>query len=539
MENLLKPSQNNNALPALPVEPTSSFSVNAAGETIEIDAWESIPYVVNPSEIIFHFPPIPDVPEKNTTQLLNLYVPSNATAGGPVILYVDNSGWFTNTNPIMLKDGDELPANGGKTAAIGQALKDGYSVVTYTCRGRNDSPVGGEYFGHSPATMVDTKAVIRYLKHNDAALVSDTEKIVVTGTSGGGALTSIISASGNSSDFYPALFEIGAAGMTDPSTSTISDAVFAAIAYCPITDMPNADQAYEWVYGPVREAFKQAGLTLEEINPNPDAMGAPTDTAQVFGESVMSASSELAADYVTYFNGLGLKDGDTVLKADDGTFKDAINGLLERSVEKAISDLANGADYVNEIGEYSWLTIDGDAATIDWDKYLYWIGTEQTGLKTAPAFSNRGTTNQHPALNEDNLFGSTSDPYSPFEFWSWNNHIGEDVNVGMNNTGMDWGEYMQTDEGKALQLQMKMTNPIPYLQSASEGDSAPYWYVRHGMADRDTSFAVEATLYYALMADSSVSDVNFSFAWLKPHSGDYDVSEAYAWLAEILGGETR
>jgi len=27
---------------------------------------------------------------------------------------------------------------------------------------------------------------------------------------------------------------------------------------------------------------------------------------------------------------------------------------------------------------------------------------------------------------------------------------------------------------------------------------------------------------------------NVGFAWLKPHSGDYDVPEAYAWLKSVL-----
>jgi hypothetical protein len=48
----------------------------------------------------------------------NIYVPSNASDESPIIPYVDNGGWFTNTKPVMLKDGDVLPANGSKTAAI-------------------------------------------------------------------------------------------------------------------------------------------------------------------------------------------------------------------------------------------------------------------------------------------------------------------------------------------------------------------------------------------------------------------------------------
>lgn len=524
---------------ALPSDPTAMIHVKTEdGMNISVAAWEGVVYVEKPIDISFHFPPIPNVPTINTTQLLNIYVPSNASDESPIILYVDNGGWFTNTKPVKLKDGDVLPANGSKTAAIGEALKAGYLVVTYSARGRNDSPNNGEYLGHSPATMTDTKAVIRYLRHNDAVLPGDSEKIVVTGTSGGGALTSIIAASGDSPDYYPSLFEIGAAGMTSATTSTISDAVFAAIAYCPITDLPNADQAYEWVYGPVREAYKADGLALEDVNPNPGGMGAPTSTDQVFGDSVLAASEALAADYIEYFNELGLKDEDgDPLKADDGTFAEALAALVEKGIEKEITTSFPSSDPTPVNGTFEWLTIEDGKANIDWDEYLYWIGTEKSGLKTAPAFSNRGTPNQHPALNEDNIFGAKDQAYSPFEFWSWNNHTAEGIDVGMNNTGLDWDEYMETDEGEFLKLQLKMTNPIPYLLSEDEGESASYWYVRHGIADRDTSFGVEGTLYYSLINDESIEDVNFNFAWLKGHGGDYDVPEAYAWLADIMKDE--
>jgi hypothetical protein len=524
---------------ALSSEPTAIISVKTEdGKDISVIAWENICYVKKPIDIKFHFPPIPNIPEVNATQLLNIYVPVNASEKSPIILFVDNSGWFMNTKPTMLKDGDVLPANNDKKAALGEALESGYLVVTYSCRGRNDSPNAGEYLGHSPATMTDTKAVIRYLRYNDAVLPGDSNKVIVTGTSGGGALTSILAASGDSSDYYPSLYEIGAAGMTSETISTISDAVFAAIAYCPITDLPNADQAYEWVYGPIREIYKANNLTLEEVNPNPKAMGAPTSTDQVFGESVLAASNELAAKFITYFNNLNLKDEKgNLLKADDNSFKDAIVALMEKGVEKEFTSEYPSSDIAPAQGNYQWLNIEEGKANIDWNEYLYWIGTKNTGLKTAPAFSNRGTPNQHPALNEDNIFGARDQAYSPFEFWSWNNHIAEDNKVGKNNTKLDWDSYLETEEGELLNLQMKMTNPIPYLLSDVEGKSAPYWYVRHGMIDRDTSFAVTSTLYYSLINDDSIEDVNFNFSWLKPHSGNYDVPEAYAWLAEIMEQE--
>ena len=54
------------------------------------------------------------------------------------------------------------------------------------------------------------------------------------------------------------------------------------------------------------------------------------------------------------------------------------------------------------------------------------------------------------------------------------------------------------------------------------------------MKDRDTSFDVPVSLYYAVLNSRDVSNVNFNLAWLKPHSGDYDVPEAYEWVAEVV-----
>lgn len=67
-----------------------------------------------------------------------------------------------------------------------------------------------------------------------------------------------------------------------------------------------------------------------------------------------------------------------------------------------------------------------------------------------------------------------------------------------------------------------------------KSDSAPYWYVRYGMDDRDASWAVEATLFAAVMNSDKVKGHNLGFAWLKPHSGDYDAPEAYSYLKGVM-----
>jgi len=50
---------------------------------------------------------------------------------------------------------------------------------------------------------------------------------------------------------------------------------------------------------------------------------------------------------------------------------------------------------------------------------------------------------------------------------------------------------------------------------------------------------VEVALYYAVLNARDVHNVNFELAWLKPHSGNYDVPEPMSgsprlWIMRIL-----
>jgi hypothetical protein len=137
-------------------------------------------------------------------------------------------------------------------------------------------------------------------------------------------------------------------------------------------------------------------------------------------------------------------------------------------------------------------------------------------------------------MNESNLAGTPTQEYSAFSEWAWNHNAVPGGGIGWEDVGLPWRGYIQTDAGKAVVKQMEMIDPMPYLVSDTEGDGAPYWYYRHGMLDRDTSFAVEAAMYYAVLNAGGVHNVNFEIAWLKPHGGDYDVPEAYEWLAEAV-----
>ena len=527
-------------------------------------------------------------PNRPEDQKINIYIPENATKASPILFYVNNAGWQANTYPEnTITDGQDYDGTDNK---VGVALKEGYVVVSYGGRSRSNGLTGSQYLGHSPAIMVDTKAAIRYLRFNKKALpAGDTEKIIITGTSGGGALSTVIAASGNSPDYFEGLYEIGAAGITRAkdgsyiSAPGVGDNVFGVIAYCPITDLGHSCYGYEWLFGPTRKVMYLTG----EMN-----------YSYADEKTVLEASDALAALYGPYLNSLGLKDekGNAI---NEGNLREYITLLMKEEIDKTIAEI--GIDQMKQDLEQEirmrgfggprggqggpqgqrpmmgpggpqgpqgqggpqggpqggqrpqmgpngpagaqaqtaaqhrvnngWLTFNEDGSyNYDLDKHLYYLA-KYTTLKVAPSFSNTGLYNG--SQNEDNLFGTKEQEYAPFNAWSWN-HDSRKNNVGLDDTGLTWDQYLQTGEGKALLKEIKMTCAMEYLLE-NTSDTAPYWYVRHGMDDRDNSFAVETTLFYSVRTSPKVKAHNVGFAWLKPHSGDYDVPEAYAWLKGVLG----
>lgn len=460
-------------------------------------------------------------------QSMNIYVPSNATEDSPIILQDNNGGWNGGKAGVSVTDGGSYSTTSTNTTnqKTATALKAGYVIANVGCRSRlsGAQDIDGNYIAHSPAQVVDVKAAIRYLRYNDAAMPGTTKRIIITGTSGGGALGVAIAASGNSRDYYRYLYELGAAGVTyrhGAYHSALNDDVFGTVLYCPITDLDHMDGAYEWMYGQTRRelgTYVAGGQTY------------PYSTAQ------LDASDWLAVNYATYFNGLGLRN-EKGKRLTAPHFLNAIQAAAERGVEKACREVGPTQMALDisssTYPDGSWYTIDASCkATVDMDKYLYFVA-KNTQLKLIPASDNVGSPLPFiPPFTESTLGGNRSQSYSNFAEWSWNNNALPDDGVGYDDTGLLWRDFIHTHAGKAVVKQMVMSNPIPYLVSG-KSDASPYWYFRHGMKDRDTSFDVPVSLYYAVLNSSDVGNVNFNLAWLKPHSGDYDVPEAYEWVAE-------
>ncbi len=501
-------------------ETVETVEITLDGEPLNVTKY-LVTYVANPIEMA-------DAEDPTAWQKMHVYVPETAAddQDTAIILKVANGGWRNSPVGDIFTDRQGNPitefAGDSDSDSTGAALAAGYVIVQAGTRSRGLVAADGTYPGHAPAVVVDSKAAIRYLKYNDDIMPGSADRIVITGGSGGGGLSVAVAASGNSPDYYPYLAQIGAAGIeADGNKSTLTDDIFGTMAYCPITDLDHADIAYEWQYGFIR--------LVDDYSD---------------GDFDARVSAELAGQYPAYLESLGLvlEDG-TPLTAN--TMPRAIEGLVIAGVEKVmeagetVPDLGETWEFEERDGsilvvENDWLDVDNDTDTVvsvHYGRYLEFV-CKTRQLKTAPAFENYGTPLQY-RMNESDLSGDEKTEYSHWLGWSWENDVIPDNGVGLDDTNLPFDVFMKTAAGTAVVHQMEMVNPMPYLIS-DEGDSAPYWYVRHGMRDRDTSFAVEVALFYALQNDPTVLDANYGLSYMQGHCAGNDAQEAYGWLADAL-----
>ena len=278
----------------LTFDPTA-FTVNettvdtAAGPVkVVYHFYKAMPYVAHPV----------DVAHQSLTISVPVEINGRAVdaSKAPIVLSNSVGGYFPSSfaKATGVDEGAGMPprpaappAEGGTSAtptfSAGQmqrgvkvsnaklALAAGLVVVEPGARGRTLVDASGTYYGTAPAAIVDLKAAVRWLRHNEGRVPGNTNWIVSAGTSAGGGLSALLGASGDAAAYLPHLQALGAADA--------SDAIFAIGAWCPITDLENADAAYEWNWG-----------------------------ALALGEGVLDTalSAELAAAFPAYQASLGL-----------------------------------------------------------------------------------------------------------------------------------------------------------------------------------------------------------------------------------------
>lgn len=467
------------------------------GIAVKFVAYENIVYVKNPANV--------------EAETLNIYIPAEYLHGGTV------NGYIASTAPIFMPNGvgGYMPGSilepvekdqfTGKPNATLMALSRGLVVVSPAIRGRT-TVTNGVFVGKAPAFIVDYKAAVRYLRYNKKRLpAGDTEKIISNGTSAGGALSAALGIMGNAEEFNSYLKEIGAADERDD--------IFAASVYCPITNLENADKAYEWIFNGVNtyypamwqiEDWKARGVYKGNDNDKP----AQIDSSSANNPLSSSDPIDMTADEIAiskilrdafpdYVNSLNLRDAkgnQLTLDSDgNGSFKDYIKSKYMESAQKAFYEGKN-------LSNVSWVKIENDKV-VDVDLSAYPFNV--TRMKAAPAFDKIDLSSA-----ENDEFGTSA------------------------NAPRHFSDLIQKQFGgpMAESEQIRLMNPMNFI-GRSDVTVAKYFRIRHGAADRDTALAIPAIL--AIKLQNNGVNVNFFSTWAQGHGGDYDLEELFNWIDSI------
>ena len=565
----------------------TTITVTLDGVSTPVRWYREVCYVGNPMPLAPVQPALgPPINVDNRAcgyQNMNIFVreADAARQDNAILLNVSNSGWFASyQGGLNGWDGTSAVTssnyrgagivNGGayvstsNTDKVGAALARGMVYVTIASRSRGaTAPAGvysdGVYQGKAPAAIVDAKAAVRYLRLNDGGMFGNAGRIVVNGTSGGGAQSTQVAATGDHADYLPYLRAVGAAGVDASAQSSLSDGVYAVVAYCPIQDMGSADIAYEWMFNVLDTralvAADQRAGRIVDAGGNELIRAANPDPA---------GSRELMDRFVAYQASLGLKNDagaplttDNMLAALQTEIRNAALAQV-RSGGPFVAFGATGTAVANGVAGGSgtlsyrndFIDVDpsGTVTFFNMSNYLKFVA-KQSRLKGMSSFDQVGqtailsitatgdTTSTGAAIfgnyhgGESNLFGTPAQVYSNFTEYAWNNNNGGDavnarqVDVGLLNTGFTWAAAPQRD---FLLNQYRLINALPYIGTTA--GITRHWRIRNGARDRDTSFTVAFNLSRALRADTRVRNVDFALQWDQGHAGNYDVQSAFAWI---------
>jgi BD-FAE len=368
-------------------------------------------------------------------------------------------------------------SGGGTFAGQGQgnndelALAAGYVVVIPGVRGRDNVTSSGRYFGKAPAAIVDLKAAIRYLHYNQGRVPGNTNHIVTTGVSAGGALSTLLGASAGSHMYDSYEQGLGAANA--------SDSVYAVSAYSPITDLDHADGEYEWTFGAQDYNGKLVNQTL---------------------------SKELRAEFATYEASLDLTSTGFGRLTAANYANYLVKTVLEPSATKYLRSLSSSARK-SYLAENPWIHWSDNHATFTWAGFLNHVGRS----KDLPAFD--GFTLEHP---ENIEFGNATTNARHFTLFSLRHATGNS----------------KAELASDLQRKIQMMNPM-YFMAHKNPHQARYWFLRTGTKDTDTSPVIVSNL--ATISRDLGDSVNEWLYWDAGHGANNDPAEFIHWIGRVTG----
>lgn len=473
-------------------ELTETITSDAGDRKVTYRFWKAIPYVANPVDVTYQSlnVSVPVAIDGATVDASNApilfansvggYMPSSVAeaegvgGGGMTGMPTGQGGAAPPAGAEVASGGNAMLNRGERVSNAKLALAAGYVVVEPGARGRTLVDANGVYYGVAPAAIVDLKAAVRYIRHNEGRIPGNTDWIVSSGTSAGGALSALLGASGDSPLFAPYLHEIGAADA--------SDAIFASGDWCPITDLEHADMAYDWNWGA-----------------NALASGEELDQA---------VSAELAAAFETYQASLGLEGKGGFGRLTAANYGDyMVRTYLAPAAETYLAGLSE-ADRAAYLAVNVFITYADGRASFTWADFLVHVGARK---KSAPAFDAF-----HLTTGENNLFGLGTIKARHFTLSSLRTATG------------DAAAELDAD----IPEKLKLMNPMGFIAEANPG-RARHWWIRVGTKDSDTSLTVVGNLAAAL--ENLGDDVDARMYWDAGHGANEDAAGFMAWIADSTG----
>ncbi|MFC8512140.1 esterase [Streptomyces sp. NPDC057257] len=458
----------------------------------------------------------------------------------PIVIPVNTPGYAA-----------QKPATSYSYSSVSQYLAAGHIYVWPGMRGKDSSTSTRN--DAAPWAVTDLKAAIRFLRYNKSVLPGSTDDIVLFGMSGGGAQASVGGSSGDSPLYFPYLRSLGAA-MEDANGRPLSDAVAGVMAWCPITNLQEANLSYEWNMG----QFASTGTRAS-------------------GTWTSAYSADLAKAWPKYVNRLGLRDEHgrrlELTESSSGTYLagsyyDHLIGVITTSLNNFLADntfpytiTTQGGppgsgqtgtsttyetveDYIAYLNTNStWVTYDSATNTATVSGLEGFVDSQKNANKPVGAFDgySRGQ-------GENSVFAMALN--SPSHFVPLSRDVIK-ANETKYATYSDWNsdygyaaydsDFAKKDSvGKDMAWRADAYNPLYYLSPAFAGyrrsQVARHWRIRTGIMQGDTANTTEINLQLALL-NYGIRDVDFATVWAKAHTqaertGD-PTTNFIAWVASV------
>lgn len=396
----------------------------------------------------------------NTTATVNGYTASTA----PIVIPVNTPGYAAQSAPS------------GSSSSVASYTNAGYIYLWPGCRSKSEG---------APSGVTDLKAAIRYYRYLQAeqnAVPGNVNCMFSFGMSGGGAQSALLGASGNSSLYDAYLNAIGA-------DMDYKDDVCGSQCWCPITNLDEADGAYEWNMGLTRSGLSTADASI---------------------------SKGLAASFATYINSIGLKNPDTgetltLSSTSDGYYQ---SGSYYSYIMGVINDAVSRYNSYNSASLSSYSTTDASALNS-------FTSSNKTATKGLGAFDGYASMSNP----ENTLFGISGTA------GHFDSALADLVKTYASSYYSSFTSSLASTNvdavGKDVNTRLMMYTPLYYLINnstyyngggAGSSTVAPYWRIRTGIKQSDTALCTETNLALALKNYSGVKDVNFETIWGIAHA---------------------